>query len=110
MTTQQIASMIDSIGLPNAYYSYPVGEAPDVPYILFYYPNSQDFFADNQNYQAKSQLNIEVYTAEKDFEIERKVEKALREKGLTWQKEEAYITEENMFECLYVTEVFITNG
>ena len=38
MTYAEIASMIESTELENTYYQYPEGEAPELPYILFYYP------------------------------------------------------------------------
>ena len=68
MTYAEIASMIESTELENTYYQYPEGEAPELPYILFYYPERDDFQADNKNYAKITQLNIELYTKEKDFE------------------------------------------
>ena len=43
MTFQEVAQMIESIGLPFVYDSFPNNEAPQAPYIVFNYPNNDDF-------------------------------------------------------------------
>ena len=110
MTYDEIASMIESTGLNNAYYQYPEGEAPDLPYILFYYPERDDFQADNKNYAKIPQLNIELYTKEKDFEKEDLIEALLDANDLAYDKEEQYIESEKMYEVLYTMEVIINEG
>ena len=110
MTYAEIASMIESTGLENAYYQYPEGEAPELPYILFYYPERNDFQADNKNYARIPQLNIELYTKEKDFDKEKLIEDLLDENEIPYNKEEQYIEKEKMYEVLYITEVIINES
>lgn len=110
MTYAEIASMIESTGLENAYYQYPEGEAPELPYILFYYPERNDFQADNKNYARIPQLNIELYTKEKDFDKEKLIEDLLDENDIPYDKEEQYIEKEKMYEVLYITEVIINES
>lgn len=110
MTYAEIASMIESTGLKNAYYQYPEGEAPELPYILFYYPGRNDFQADNKNYARIPQLNIELYTKEKDFDKEKLIEDLLDENDIPYDKEEQYIEKEKMYEVLYITEVIINES
>ena len=110
MTYAEIASMIESTGLENAYYQYPEGEAPELPYILFYYPERNDFQADNKNYARIPQLNIELYTKEKDFDKEKLIEDLLDENEIPYDKEEQYIEKEKMYEVLYITEVIINES
>lgn len=107
MTYIEIKEMIESIGLPFTYYSFPIGEAPLLPYIVFYYPNNDDFSADNINYAPISQLNIELYTEDKDFDLEKQVESILKENGLYYDKSQTYIQQERMFEVLYVIYFFV---
>ena len=99
----QIKEMIESIGLPFTYYSFPIGEAPNLPYIIFYYPNNDDFSADNINYVPIVDLNIELYTEEKNFELEEQVESVLKQNGFFYDKSETYIQQERMFQVLYTT-------
>ena len=110
MTYDEIASMIASTGLDCAYYQYPEGEAPELPYILFYYPERNDFQADSKNYAQIPQLNIELYTKEKDFEKEKLLEDILDANDLTYDKEEQYIDSEKMYEVLYTMEVIINES
>ena len=110
MTYDDISSMINSTRIENAYYQYPEGEAPELPYILFYYPQRDDFQADDKNYAKVPQLNIELYTKEKDFVTEKVIEDLLEANGLTYDKEEQYIESEKMYEVLYTMEVIINES
>ena len=107
MTYEDINTMISGLGLSYTYYQFPEGEAPDLPYILFYYPSRDDFLADGTNYQKIVALNIELYTKEKDFDTEEALEAVLEENGLIYDKEEQYINEEHMYEVLYTMEVML---
>lgn len=107
MTYQEVNSMLEAVGLPVTYYQWPEGHAPDPPYLVFYYPGSDDFAADDQIYQKIRTLAVELYTDEKDFELEEKVEEALS--GMVYDRDETYIDSERMFEVAYTMEVVI-NG
>ena len=74
MTREQIASMIESIGVPYAFdhFGEKDGEHPQgPPFICFLYTDRDDFHADGVNYVHIVQLSIELYTDEPDFELER---------------------------------------
>lgn len=107
MTFKQIARMIESIGLSFTYYSWPEKEAPPLPYIVYYYPSTENFPADNKVYKVTQTLNIELYTKTKDFSLEAAVEAVLDGAGIVWDKTETYINNEHMYEVLYEMEVFI---
>lgn len=109
MTYKQIASMVSSIGLPYAYYQFPEGTAQAPPFVVFFYANTDDVFADDTNYQRIATLNIELYTSEKDFTTESTVEQILTNNNLTYYKEENYIDSEQMWQIAYEMEVII-NG
>lgn len=109
MTHEEIASMIASINLPFTYYSFPEKEAPELPYVLFYYPGNAAESADNEEWGNVTALNLELYTKEKSFDDEKKVESVLKETGFPFIKSETYLNDEHMFEVLYEMEVVI-NG
>lgn len=109
MTFKEIAEMIEDIGLPFTYYSWPENAAPPLPYIVYYYPGTQNFPADNSVYVVNQTLNIELYTRTKDFDLEDAVETVLAANQIVWDKTETYINQEHMFEVLYEMEVII-NG
>lgn len=105
MTFQEVKQMIESIDLPYTYDSFPNNVAPAPPYIVFNYPNNDDFGADNTNYVSIDVLNIELYTSTKDFELERNLEAVLNANGFYYDKTETYIRQDNIYQITYVTEV-----
>lgn len=113
MTTQEVSQMVESIGLPYAYYQFeadPKNPAPAPPFICFFYPSSDDFIADDLNYQTIWPLAVELYTDNKDFALEHRVASALRDHDLNYQKEETWLDDEHMYMITFNTEVCITNG
>lgn len=109
MSYETLNEMLESIGIGYSYYAFTKETAIPPPYICFYYPDIDDLYADNSNYQRIVLLRIELYTAEKDFASEQKVEDALANYGLTYDKTELYIESQNQFEIVYESEVVI-NG
>ena len=109
MTSKEIAQMVADIGLPYAYYQFPEGTGQPTPFVCFYIENNDDVYADDENYTNIAELTIELYTDNKSYDIEARVESVLRGHGLSWVKSEAYIPAEKMFEEIYITEV-IKNG
>ncbi len=107
MTYQDVYEGLKLAGLPITYYQWQKGSAPPPPYLIYYYPQRNDVYADNGNYQRVESLNIELYTANKDFEKETAVEAILAGLDLVYEKEEQFIESEGLYECLYVTEVII---
>lgn len=107
MTYKEVADIIASAGLPYAYYEFPDDTPQTPPFICFYFPDSDDFFADNQNYVGIRRLYVELYTNEKDFDLESTVEGVLTANGLTFRKSDDYINSEKMWQTLYEMEVII---
>ena len=105
MTYKEIAEMIEGIGLPFTYDSFPNNIAPLPPYIVFNYPQNDDFGADNTNYVSIDTLNLELYTSVKDFDTEASIEAVLNSNGLFYEKTEAYIRNEHLYQITYVCEV-----
>lgn len=109
MTYKEVAEMVKSLGLPFAYYQFPDGTEIPTPFVVYFYSDSDDLMADNVNYQKIRSLNIELYTDEKDFELESALEDMLSEHELTYYKEQNYIGSEKMYQTAYEMEVII-NG
>ena len=108
MSYAEIAEMIAALGLPWAYYQFRDGTGISPPFLVYYYPDSDDFFADDKNYQKIRDLIIELYTDEKDFALEAAVENALMDAGLTYTRDEADIDTERMHMVTYTAQVAIT--
>ena len=111
MTYKEVAQMVAGIGLPYAYDHFTEGpEAPDPPFICFYFAGSDDLAADDENYQRIRPLTLELYTDNKDFSLEETVEAALNGAGLVYSREETYIDSERMYMVTFSAEIIITEG
>lgn len=107
MTPQEVNGMIESVGIPAAYYQFADGTGQGTPFLCFFYGNSNDFGADNANYVRVERLYIELYTDVKDFELERRIESILSSYELFFVRSETYIDEERMHETIYETELIL---
>ena len=107
MRYEQVNEMIESMGLPCAYMAFQDETEKIPPYIVFFYPSNDDFYADDTNYQDIVTLRIELYTADKRFDIEENVQSVLKSNRMTYEKDELYLSDEKMFEIVYQMEVVI---
>lgn len=107
MTYQEVSNLIGSIGLPYAYDHFTDDTGKELPFICFIYPESDDFIADNKNYTKFRQLQIELYTENKDFELEARIEAVLESAGLVYVTNGDYLSDEQMYMQTYNTEVLI---
>lgn len=98
---ERLIAIIQGTGLPFAYDHFAEGESPDPPFLLFLYPGSDNFAADGIVYHRITEVHLELYTDEKNPEVEAKVEKALDAAGIFYNKSEVYIDSEKLYEVLY---------
>jgi len=109
VTREKVAQIIESIGLPFAYYSFPITEAPQLPFIVYMYPNDDDFIADNQNYVNIRALRIELYQeyTDIDFALIKHCEDVLKQNNIVYSLAEDVITSEQMYRITFESEVLI---
>ena len=107
MTLKEVSQLITSFGFSCRYSHF--SQTPNPPYVVYYYPNSNDVYADSENYIDKRALHIELFTKQKDFTAESTIEAALKAAGLTWYKQTDFLSDELLFQTTYETEVII-NG
>ena len=107
MKRKEIAEMLAATGYPVTYLQWPEKKVPPLPYICYYYPSMEPETADDTHYAQFYTLNVELYTKEKQFDVENNVEQALLNAGLVFTKGESYLNDENMYEELYMMEVLI---
>lgn len=104
MTREDIKAMLGDLDLPLAYHHFAEGEAPELPYIVYHYPESDNFAADNVAFAKGDNLSIELYTDKRDFDTEGRLEDILDEQDLFYVKTEIFIPSEDMYEILYEME------
>ena len=107
MTLTEICNMVVQVGVPVAYYQFSDATAKEPPFICYYYPNDDDFSADNINYACINQLVIELYTDNKDFALESQLETVLIQHDMYFSKTETHIDDEKMYMVTYTMEVLI---
>ena len=107
MLITDIKTMLAETDLPATYYSWPEKQAPQLPYLVWYLPSSDNFAADDKVYKHIETLNVELYTEAKDFATEQAVEAVLDAHGMVWERQESFIDEEHMFWSRNIMEVLI---
>lgn len=109
MTLPELATILESTGMPVAYYAFPVDDQnnppPDLPFIVYLVTGTNNFSADGIVYHCIQSVQIELYTELKSPENEALVENALTDAGIFWQRSEAYIESEHCWEIIYSIEV-----
>ena len=109
MTLADIKTMLEGItGLGAdkvSYRMFPIGKVPSLPYCVFYSTGNDNFAADNKVYKPYIDVNIELYSQNKDSTMESGIESAMDTKGLIWRKIESYIDSEKMYCILYETYI-----
>ena len=103
MNLEEVKNILKSTGLPVAYHSFTEEEAPSLPFICFISPGTSNFAADGVVYAKANQIQVELYTKYRDFELEEKVEEALS--SFYWEKESEYLESEKCFQTIYELEV-----
>ena len=101
----KILSILNALGIPFAYDHFAQGESPDPPFICYLIPGTNNFSADGVAYYKINQFNIELYTDLKDLSLERKIEEALDEASIFFNKSETWIESESLYEVLYTFEM-----
>ena len=105
MTYAEIMSILSEMNLPFAYDHFAEGESPTPPFLVFLFPRSDNFGADDIVYKKINVLHIELYSDTKAPDVEQQVEAVLSSHGLFYNKNEVWIAEERLYEVLYEMEV-----
>ena len=105
MTLDELNTLLASTGMPVAYYAFPVGDAPPLPWICYVVTGSSNFIADGRVYQKSNAIDVELYCNEKDPALEARVEAVLADACIPWEKTEQYLDSEKCWEIIYEIEV-----
>ena len=109
MTLTEVAQMVESIGLPFAYYESPDDTRRDPPFVCYLYTDSNDMYADDQNWQDIRTLVIELYTKQKDLALENQIRQVLNTHNQPFTQAADFIADERVYISTFTTEVVI-NG
>ena len=101
----KLLQMMAEIPFPSAYDHFAEGESPNPPFITYLLPGSDNFAADGKVYFRVTEVHIELYTDEKNPEVEAQVEAVLDEHGIFYDRTEVWIETEKLYEVLYSFEM-----
>lgn len=79
-------SVLDKVGIPTAYQTFKKEQA--LPYLIFMQTGSNNVSADNVVYYKNNSYVIELYSEDKAFKLEEKIEELLTEHEIYWEKSE----------------------
>lgn len=105
MTLKEIKTLLSSTQLPVVYDFWPEGAAPGLPWICYREAGSSNFAADGIVYQAIRNIDVELYSRQKDPTSEELLEATLTAAGIFWEKSEIYLADEQAYEVIYEIEV-----
>ena len=80
-------------------------QVPELPYIVYYVDEDIGFYADDTVYYEGYAVTIEVYTDQKDLQLEEKVKELLNSNELTYESYESFLDSENMYLKAYEIEI-----
>ena len=90
MTKERIEAILDALEIEYRYHHFEEREAVNPPFICWLIPETRNFSADGKVYFKSNKVDIELYTDEKDFELEERVEAALDAATLRWPIEQRF--------------------
>ena len=88
-----------------AYHSFPVGNAPDLPFVCIVTNRTDNFGADNHVYHHRTMVDVELYTKAKDPTTEALIEGAFDSAGIFYNATDTYLDDERCYERIYEIEV-----
>lgn len=103
MEQSKLFSILREAGCPVTYREFPPGEAPSLPYIVFYQSEVVSFLADNHVYRFDREYTIEICSEAKNVELENRIFDTLDKYEIVW----AYAGETRTDEGIYVSYIEI---
>lgn len=104
MTLEKFYKMLETIGLPIAYYAFPEGEAPKLPFLIYFEMGTDNFAADGIAYHEIKRMSVELYIQRRDLKLEQTIENTFTQNGIFWNKEFTYLDSEKCYEIIYEME------
>ena len=105
MTLPELKDKLKTLNLPIAYRCFAAGQVPELPYIVYYVDEDIGFYADDTVYYEGYAVTIEVYTDQKDLQLEEKVKELLNSNELPYESYESFLDSENMYLKAYEIEI-----
>lgn len=103
MNQIQVVEMLNSLSIPSYYGFAPVGT--EIPFLIIHSEQPDNFTADNTVYVEKWNFRIDLYTRFKELTLETEIKELLNTNGITWEKTEEYISNQEVWEVEFSFQV-----
>ena len=97
MTLAEFIELFDECGIPIAFDHFKTEQS--LPYLVYIVAANNQFGADNITYHSAPELQLELYTEQKDTSKEAVVENIIS--GFYFTKEEGYLASDQMYMVAY---------
>lgn len=101
MELSEIYTKLCTLGVPVAYLQF--SKPQKLPFIAYYEAHTEIQGADGYNLYRRTTIRIELYSENKNPELERKIENLFRSVEIT-KDGDVYLNEENMFMTVFSFE------
>jgi len=107
MKLSDFAAILEQANLPVTYRAFKIGNAPDLPYLVYYESSPVINAADNTvNHQIKS-VTVELAFASKDEDLEERLEELWATHELFFEiQEETFIETERLYVKSYTVYLY----
>lgn len=99
MTLPELAQKLLALGYPVAYSHFKSKKEP--PFICYLVLDGDTFRADNKPFHESTEVDIELYVANKNLAAEKKIKDMLTDNELPWSYDEIFIKNEGVFKCTF---------
>ena len=84
---QDLLAALDTLGIPYTQITWAAKQAPNLPYAVLVPSTTSNVFADGTVKAVPVRYALELYTRERDVPLEMRIQEALNEVGIGWQRE-----------------------
>lgn len=107
MTIEEFVKVLQESDLPVTHYQWPVGNVPDLPYLVYTIPQSDGEYADNRTWAEICEIDVELYSEQRNFQLEDRLKEIFNAHELPYTTEFNYIESEQMYQTIfYLNEEF----
>lgn len=103
MNQVQMIQLLNTLDIPSFYGTADDGQP--LPFLTIHVTQPENFAADNQVYCEKWHFRIDLYSAKKDLDAERKIKKLLKDNNIFWVRDENFIESEHAWEVEFDFDV-----
>lgn len=103
MNQVEVIQLLNTLSIPSFYDHAPNGTK--LPFITIHSGQPDNFTADNKVFCEKWGFRIDLYTVDKNLQLESDIKSLLNDNDIAWVKTEQYIDSQNCWEVEFEFEV-----